>query len=60
MDAVKEYWSDKTFMLGMFFCLVGTLFGAVGVHAPAVLIETTGIILMIVVIFKVDKLETHH
>ena len=60
MDAVKEYWSDKTFMLGLFFCLIGTLFGAVGVHTPAVLIETFGVFLMIIVIFKVDKVENHH
>jgi len=60
MDVVKEYWSDKTFVLGMIFCLIGTLFGAIGVHAPAVLIETTGIILMTIVIYKVDKIENHH
>ncbi|WP_024790618.1 MULTISPECIES: hypothetical protein [unclassified Lebetimonas] len=55
MDAVKEYWSDKTFLLGMFLCIIGTLLGAVGVVAPAVLIELTGIILMIVVIYKIDR-----
>ena len=60
MDAVKEYWSDKTFMLGIFLCIIGTLLGAVGIVKPAVLIEFTGVILMIIVIFKVDKVENHH
>jgi hypothetical protein len=54
MDAVKEYWIDKTFLLGVFLCLVGTIFGAVGVITPAVLIESIGIILMLVVIYKID------
>ncbi|WP_024789244.1 hypothetical protein [Lebetimonas sp. JH292] len=55
MDAVKEYWSDKTFLLGMFLCIIGTLLGAVGVVTSAVLIELTGIILMMLIIYKIDK-----
>jgi uncharacterized membrane protein len=61
MDAVKEYWSDKTFLLGMFFCMIGTVFGAFGVAKPAVLIELVGIILMLIVIYKIDgKNESSH
>ncbi|GAX87910.1 conserved hypothetical protein [Lebetimonas natsushimae] len=55
MDAVKEYWSDKTFLLGMFFCVIGTILGAIGVVTPAVLIEVIGILLMMYVIYKIDK-----
>jgi len=57
MDAIKIYWSDKTFLLGIFFCVLGTLLGAIGVVAPAVFIEVVGIILMLYVIYKVDKKE---
>jgi uncharacterized membrane protein len=54
MDAVKEYWSDKTFLLGIFFCVIGTILGAFGIVKPAVMIEFVGIILMMFVIYRVD------
>jgi hypothetical protein len=61
MDAVKEYWSDKTFLLGIALCVIGTVLGAFGVVNPAVFIEACGIILMMFVIYKVDKKnETPH
>jgi len=55
MDAVKEYWQDKLFLIGMFFCVVGTILGALGVHSPAVCIELLGFILIMVVIYKIDS-----
>jgi hypothetical protein len=59
MDAVKEYWNDKTFLIGMFFCVIGTILGAFGVVTPAVLIEMVGFLLMMYVIYKIDKKETN-
>jgi len=62
MDAVKEYWKNKLFLIGIFFCIVGTILGAFGVVAPAVWIEAVGIVLMMIVIYQIDgksELSSH-
>jgi hypothetical protein len=58
MNAVKEYWNDKIFVLGIFFCIIGTILGAFGVVTPAVFVEIIGILLILYVIYKIDKKET--
>jgi hypothetical protein len=60
MDAVKIYWSDKIFLLGVFLCIMGTVLGAFSLVKPAVLVEIFGIILMMFVIFKVDNNEKNN
>jgi len=52
MDAVKEYWENKVFLIGIFCCVLGTILGAFGVHTPAVWIEAIGFILIMVIIYK--------
>jgi len=61
MDAVKEYWQNKLFLIGILFCITGTILGAFGIHAPAVWIEAAGFVLIMIVIFQVDgKNELPH
>jgi len=54
MDVVKKYWQNKLFIIGIFFCIVGTLLGAFGVVAPAVWIEAAGFALIMIIIYQVD------
>ena len=57
MEAVLEYWRDKLFVVGVVLCVFGTLMGAVGGIKPGVIFETTGIILMLYAIYKVEGNE---
>ena len=60
MDAVKDYWNDKYFVVGVGLCVFGTLMGAVGGIKPGVIFEIAGVLLMLFVIFKVEKNEKGH
>jgi hypothetical protein len=54
MDAVKIYWENPIFLIGMFLCLIGTLITIGGFHNLGVWSSLTGFAIITISIYRIE------
>jgi len=55
MDAIKEYWKNPLFLVGMFLCVVGTITAIAGAHYAGVWIELVGCAIVMISVYLINK-----
>ena len=54
MDAIKKYWKNPLFLIGMFLCAVGTITAIAGAHHAGVWVELAGFTVSMVAIYLIN------